>query len=95
MKTLQNICDTPDKLRLSGFMEAGDTYETGDCEVWEAGIDHYTPHANQMVIDGHIVRVHKEPAMWYQRIIVYGSTKEQAEELRDKLVDLYNKDLEG
>lgn len=68
----------------------GDTEQVGDCGVWEAGIDHFTLDADQMVFDGKPIQVHNKPKTWYQRIIVYGTTAEQAEALRNKILEALN-----
>lgn len=68
----------------------GDTEEVGDCGMWEAGIDHYTLDADQMVLEGVPYQIRGVPRTWYQRIVVYGNTAQQAETLRDKLLEVLN-----
>lgn len=68
----------------------GDTDQTGDCGMWESGINHHTLDADQMLFDGKPVQVHNRPGWWYQRIVVYGNSAEQAESLRDKLLEVLN-----
>jgi hypothetical protein len=68
----------------------GGTEEVGDCGIWVAGIDHYTLDADQMILDGIPTQVHNMPDTWYQRIVVYGNTAEQAEALRDKIMEVLN-----
>lgn len=54
--------------------EVGDTEPVGDCGQWEAGIHHKTAEGGSNGI-------------WYQRIVVYGATKEAAETLRNRVIN--------
>jgi len=51
-----------------------DPDQVGDCDKWEAGIDHKTPEGGSNGI-------------WYQRIHCIGDTEAQADALRDRVLD--------
>lgn len=64
----------------------GDTDPSGDCGKFEAGIHHLTHDDNVLTPVGPGTNTDREPHNWWQRIVVYGSSPEQAEALRDRLL---------
>lgn len=71
---------------MSEFVK-GDTYEVGDCGNFESGIDHLTVDGNILTPQGVGTNPNKPPKLWGHRIAVYGTTAQQAEELRDRLLN--------
>ena len=64
----------------------GDTDPSGDCGKFEAGIHHLTHDDNVMTPVGPGTNVDRPAHDWWQRIVVYGSSPEQAEALRDRVL---------
>ena len=64
---------------IAGSFVRGDVYLSGDCGNYEAGIHH--KGTKQGGTD----------QMWWQRIVVYGETEEQAENLRDYILEKLQK----
>lgn len=62
----------------AGAFTKGDTHESGDCGMFESGINHLHPENKS------------QGGMWWQRIAVYGHSMQEAEHLRDYVLEALN-----
>lgn len=62
---------------MKTLFEPGFTDPVGEDGNWESGINHFTEDGQRP----------GRPATWLQRIVCYGETREQAERLRDFILE--------